>query len=76
MSLEELFLVFKTEAFDQNIDPDDQYDWDHVAFGFAIAKGCSRADAATLSIFWHKYCIDPSAMEYILRNRVLPEDFE
>lgn len=44
---------FKDEVYDrEDIDPDDQFDWDSLTFGWALANGCSRDEAMTFSIYW------------------------
>lgn len=51
--LAELQQKFKSEVYDlDGTDPDDQFDWDSLAFGWALANGCSRDDAETFSIYW------------------------
>lgn len=59
MTVEELFQSFQREALDANVDPEEEYYWDSLAFGFAIGKGACRAMAFHLSLHWsnmyHKY---------------------
>lgn len=68
MTLEELFAAFKTEAIDANIDPDDEYYWDSLAFGFAIAKGANRAMAFHLSLHWSSMMYGHKSMEEIVAD--------
>lgn len=68
MSLEELFKAFKAEAYDAGVDPDDDYYWDSLAFGFAIAKGCSREQAFHLSLKWFDYCTLDITIEEVVES--------
>lgn len=76
MSLEELFTSFKQDVYDRGdeIDPDDSYEWDALAYGFALGKGASRLDAATLSIYWSKFCTGRWTIEKVIENRCTEED--
>lgn len=66
MTLSELFVSFKTEAFDADVDPNEEYYWDSLSYGFAIAKGCSRAEAFHLSLHWSDYCTGRMTLEQVV----------
>lgn len=66
MTIPELFAAFKAEAFDAKVDPDDDYYWDSLAFGFAIAKGCSREEAFHLSLHWFDFCNGAMPIEQVV----------
>ncbi len=66
MTIEELFQAFKTEAFDAEIDPEEEYYWDSLAFGFAIAKGVGRAMAFHLQLYWYDYASGVKTIEDIV----------
>lgn len=70
MTVEELFNAFKAECFDRSeeIDPDDDYRWDDLAFGFAIAKGVGRAMAFHLSLKWFDYCNELMTIDEVVER--------
>lgn len=68
MTVEELFTAFKNEALDVNIDTEDRYCWDSLAFGFAIGKGASRAMAFHLALRWCDFYDGDMTMEQIVED--------
>lgn len=68
MTVEELFKAFKAEALDANVDPEEYYNWDSLAFGFAIAKGVGRAMAFHLELNWANMAHGYKTMEQIVQQ--------
>lgn len=54
LDLDDLQEAFFDEVFSKSaqIDPDDSYHWDSLAFGWALAKGASIDLAHALSMNW------------------------
>lgn len=51
--LADLQAKFKKKVFDRkNTDPHDEFYWDSIAFGHALAHGFSRKDAYRFSMDW------------------------
>jgi hypothetical protein len=53
LTLDSLLEEFRESVYgNPNLDPDDIYHWDSLAFGWAIAKGADVELATDVSIHW------------------------
>lgn len=54
---EAVLKAFKAEVYDrqQVIDPEDQRGWDDMAYGFALARGCSPEMASEIGYQWYAF---------------------
>lgn len=58
MTLEEIGALFKAEVYDRSeeIDPQDFLDWNDLAYGFALGKGCTQEVGEELWRRWDTFC--------------------
>ena len=55
---EQVLQAFRAEIFErsQHLDADESLRWDEIAYGFALARGCSQPVAQEIMADWYAYC--------------------
>lgn len=55
---EQVLQAFCAEIYErrQLLDAEDNLYWDEIAYGFALARGCSQPVAEEIQMGWHDYC--------------------